>query len=172
MEEKAKEAMKRIGLTGTEISVKLSKRNPKAKWILFGDVHCGNSAYDRKAFMKLQENILELAKKSVVIVTGMGDLLDSIVPGDRRFSLAEHKKTFTQAQEEILEWFKTLKKNKNIRFNGVLYGNHEYVLIKNGVFPFAPLRREIGLNIYGTQTHNLIRFKVDGRRDNSVRIRS
>lgn len=150
-----------LGLTATEISVRVKSPVEKVHWFLIGDAHIGHASFDRKAFDRLKANILRTAKTAPCAITFMGDMFDSIIVGDKRYSPAEQNSTLTSAEIRFYAWLKPLLNHKNITFNGFLYGNHEMTLVKKGVNSILQIQDKTNGKIqpYGNVTHNIIKLK-------------
>jgi len=152
-----------LGLTATEITVNVKNPTQKVHWFLAGDAHIGNISFDKKSFESLRKNILLAARNSPVIITFMGDVFDSIILGDKRYSPAEQNTSKTSSNIYFYEWLKPLMSNKNIIFNGFLLGNHEMTLAKKGVNSAQEVEDKTGGRIkpYGCVTHNIIILKCN-----------
>lgn len=150
-----------LGLTATEIHIKVRGLTKKVHWFLIGDAHIGHSCFDKKAFYCAKANILKFAEKGPVVITFMGDMLDSIIVGDKRYSPSESPTSVTCAEDILMDWLENgvnLLTHPNIYFNGYLLGNHENKLVQKGINSAQSISRQSKGKIiqYGSQTDNSI----------------
>lgn len=152
------------GLTAKSINIAVKSLTQKVHWFLIGDAHLGNTSHDCVAFENLRKNILKIAQDNLVLISFMGDMIESIVPGDKRHSPAEQK-DYTESVNDFYAWLKPLLSNKNIVFNGFLIGNHELTLAKKGINAAEEIedRTEGKVEQYGSVVHNIIHIKCKGR---------
>ncbi len=100
-----------------------------------GDVHYGNPNCSKKKFLDTV-NRIEQSPKTYVIL--MGDLIDAIIPTDKRFDPDEDNKyTFI---EDAYQWMKNALEPIKSRIICALTGNHEYKLHSLG---FADLTKRL-----------------------------
>lgn len=157
-----------VGLSASEITVNVDSLTQKVHWFMLGDAHIGHNCFDKEAFYQAKNNIVKCAENGPVVITFMGDILDSIIVGDKRFSTSESALSVTTAEGEFIEWLENgvnLLEHPNITFNGYLLGNHENSLVQKNFNSAQSISRYSKGKIvqYGSTTDNAIALKCGKR---------
>lgn len=158
------------GQVAKEITVNVKSLTTQVHYFMLGDAHIGNKSHFKKGFYKARKNILKIAETNPVVITFMGDMLDSIVVGDKRYAPREQVLDLSESEQELINWLKPLVDHKNVHFNGYITGNHENTLKKKGINSIATVCRSTNgkLEDYGSNCHNLIHL-VCGDKKKSLR---
>ena len=122
--------------------------NGEIKIVPFGDVHLGNSNCREDKFRKL---IKWVETKKDTYLIGMGDLIDCILPKDKRFSPDGLKpyQTVDDLKDEITEILHPVKD----KIICMLQGNHENHMEVDGYgCPVKKICKELGVKYGGFST--------------------
>lgn len=110
--------------------MKIYKHSMKdGKVYLLGDVHIGHIQADKENFKRAIKDISVSAGGDDLVVF-MGDLLDSVLPTDRRFDIRGF-----ESMEEAKTWFDSVIEPLADMSALFLEGNHEYKISRNGDNP-------------------------------------
>lgn len=110
-----------------KITRKISGKHDEVEIVPFGDIHLGNRNCRKDKFKRLIDWVLS---KPNVYVIGMGDLLDCIIPKDKRFQAddIEPYEVIDDLRDEMEEILDPIKD----RIICLLQGNHEYHMQQDG----------------------------------------
>jgi len=117
--------------------IKLPKRK-RYNLYAIGDVHIGAYACDKQAFVDI---IAKIKKDRNGFVILMGDLLDAVLAGDRRYNAYEADPDLITFKSQV-DW--TLAQLKPIRNKilGIIEGNHEEKIKKQVGYDFTEFMAE------------------------------
>jgi len=129
-----------------------------------GDFHVGADAFNEAAFVEFLHQVVEKSKVHHVYVILMGDLFDSILFGDRRYSVASSSGTMDDSLLSLKEHLKPLLSNPSIHFVGSLTGNHELAYCRGDINPIYRLYESTGIEPLGSKCYIYFDIAIGGRK--------
>lgn len=101
---------------------------------MVGDVHLGAMNCQKEAFL---ETLRRLKKDRNGFMVLMGDLLDSIVAGDKRFNAFERDHSLPTFNDQVDWIYSSLESVKKKQMWGIVDGNHESKLSRRVGYDFS-----------------------------------
>lgn len=128
-------------------------------WVI-GDFHCGAKAHDREA---LARDVRAVAEDPCALWVCPGDVLEGIVPGDKRFRQHEVDPRYLENLEgmwnDITDELCELLSPIADKCLGVVRGNHDETVAKRHYFTIGEaLKYRIGLPFLGSKGFVRLRF--------------